>query len=122
VGRERRVFGAESYADAGILLSCGMATPKKTAPTKPAAPSKEVASKPAPSKPATKAAAPVPARKPTQLDLMLAAQAKKRAEGKGKPAPSAKGLGTTPGGSPGHANTHTKGGAVGVARRTAPGA
>jgi hypothetical protein len=96
-----------------------MATPKKTTSTK-----SEAASKPAaaPKAAAPKPAAPAPAKKPSQLDLLMAAQAKKRAEGKGKPAPSARALGAPLRGSPGHANTHTKGGAVGVARRTAPGA
>ncbi len=118
----------------GILLCFGMATPKKTAPTKsataPKAEAAKPASKPAAAKPAAKsaaekpAAAAAPAKKPTQLDLMLAAQAKKRAEAKdkGKAAPSAKGLGLTGNGVHGHMNTNAKGGAVGVARRTAPGA
>ena len=110
-----------------------MATPKKSQ-TKSAPASKSSAAKAAPSKPAAKAepapkasspkpAASAPAKKPTQLDLMLAAQAKKRAEGKSdKAAPSARQLGAGMGGPHGHMNTNAKGGAVGVARRTAPGA
>ena len=115
------------------LLPSNMATPKKSQ-TKSAPASKSSAAKPAASKPAAKAepvpkasspkpAASAPAKKPTQLDLMLAAQAKKRAEGKSdKAAPSARQLGAGMGGPHGHMNTNAKGGAVGVARRTAPGA
>ncbi len=75
--------------------------------------------KSASSKPAAAEAA--PGKKPTQLELMMAARAKKKADGKGAPAPSSRALGAPQGGSPGHANTHTKGGATGVTRRTAPG-
>ncbi|HMN39803.1 MAG TPA: hypothetical protein PKE29_03090 [Phycisphaerales bacterium] len=78
----------------------------------------------------TPAAAPsAPAAKPpTQMQLILAAQAKKKAEkeakAKSRPAPSSRGLGSPLYGSPGsvaHGNTHAKGGATGVTRRTAPG-
>jgi hypothetical protein len=64
------------------------------------------------------------------MQLILAAQAKKKAEkeekAKSRPAPSSRGLGAPPqfggSGAAPHGNTHAKGGAVGVARRTAPGA
>ncbi len=78
-----------------------------------------------PAKPADAA----PAKPPTQMQLIVAAAAKKKAEkeakAKSRPAPSSRGLGTPPFGSPAaapHGNTHAKGGASGVARRTAPGA
>ena len=106
------------------LLPSNMATPKKSQ-TKSAPASKSSAAKaePAPKASSPKPAASAPAKKPTQLDLMLAAQAKKRAEGKSdKAAPSARQLGAGMGGPHGHMNTNAKGGAVGVARRTAPGA
>jgi hypothetical protein len=90
-----------------------------------------MASKNEPKKtPAKTPAADAPASKPpTQMQLILAAQAKKKAEKQakadGRPAPSAKNLGAPPFGSPGtgggHGSTHAKGGATGVTRRTAPG-
>lgn len=108
----------------GSFLCSGMATPKKTASTKSdSKPAPAAKTEAAPKASAPKPAAAAPAKKPTQLDLMLAAQAKKRAEGKSdKAAPSAKALGAGKGGIHGHMNTNAKGGAVGVARRTAPGA
>ena len=78
--------------------------------------------KSASSKPQPPTAAPAPAKKPSQLELMMAARAKKKADSKSGPVGSAKSLGVPQGSSGGVSNTHTKGGSVGVARRTAPGA
>ena len=74
------------------------------------------------SKPQPPTPAAAPAKKPTQLELMMAARAKKKADSKSGPVGSAKSLGVPQGSSGGASNTHTKGGSVGVARRTAPGA
>lgn len=78
--------------------------------------------KPTSSKPQPPTAAPASAKKPSQLELMMAARAKKKADSKSGPVGSAKSLGVPQGSSGGASNTHTKGGSVGVARRTAPGA
>ena len=79
---------------------------------------KSASSKPQPPTPVA-----TPAKKPTQLELMMAARAKKKGDSKSGPVGSAKSLGSSPGGAPGGSSgTHAKGGSVGVARRTAPGA